>query len=529
MALVSFVLFLLAGSSVLGTIFHLGTPFVAASGATLQPSLPAEESSVVSPGYYFPIEIDVFSNASWVIYEASSNLTISTAFMNSDQFSQFNSTQSDDISNAISDYNGTSVYRDLSVPQGAYYLVFLDYSSSESANVTFTYEAYPNTPYNYGPAVPPLPTGLASFGIYNESGNAIPYEVETTRVVGVANMSSLMAYNATAPSYNDTVSGATLQLNSMLLVSNANNSGQYVYWCQDTPDFVTSMTQVAFGDNVWNNTDLTGFLSNQSITSVNGNNAYAFTVNGTTQYYYGYGTSNYTYSMPFSLLLTMNETVEPAKGILLQVGEQVFQNGSITLESPVNWFDNITIADPLIQNASFLVSGNESTPTGTFYDTEFVFAGEGNNEATQFTQMNATLGLYYLNETSVQVSPFPSYYSFGEDTAEAADNLHVSYDGGGIAQISIGTPNYIYLGGASPVVSFTTSNSVQSLSTSLSTASSIITSSTSSLLSSSTSVSGIFISDADLVIIAVVVIAIALFAGVTMTRRGSRQNQNPWQ
>ena len=99
--------------------------------------------------------------------------------MNSQQFNLFNNTNTYDISNALSDLNGTIVNQQVSVSSGTYYLVFFDYSQSD-ANVTFSYQAYPVTPFVIGPLYPPEPTGLASFGINNESGNAIPYDIKTS-------------------------------------------------------------------------------------------------------------------------------------------------------------------------------------------------------------------------------------------------------------------------------------------------------------------------------------------------------------
>ena len=66
--------------------------------------------------------------------------------------------------------------------------------------------------------------------------------------------------------------------------------------------------------------------------------------------------------------------------------------------------------------------------------------------------MNATLGLFYLDETGL-VS-FPSFYSFGGDTLEAAGNLQVSYSGDGFPKVLVGTPVYQYLGRASGRLSY---------------------------------------------------------------------------
>ena len=197
---------------------------------------------------------------------------------------------------------------------------------------------------------------------------------------------------------NDTVSGATLQLNSMLVVNE--NNAQFVYWAQATPDFVTNASQVSFADNLWNVTDQNGFMSNQTVTSSNGNFVFPAGPNSTSQYYYGFQSSNLTYVEPLDLRVLMNESVVQGTGVLLQMGVQVLANGSQSTPQPVDWFDNITIHDAGASSAYFYVAGNDSTPIGSYYDTEFVYGGEGNLEATQFTQMNSTLGLFYLNESS---------------------------------------------------------------------------------------------------------------------------------
>ena len=392
-------------------------------------------------GYFEYIPIVALSNETFIAYSTSSNVSISTAFMSGSQFNSFNST-GDDIANSLSDQNGTRSSHSLAIGSGTYYLVFYAYSGD--ANVTYNYRISPNAPYQNGPMLPPQPTGIASFGVYNYSGNVVPYEIKTDEVVGVANISSILSYNSTAASVNDTLSGATLQLNSMLVVNDQSGTSK-VYWAQDTPDFVTNSSVVSYADNVWNNTDSSGSLSNDTIVSQSGGYVLVANSSGQVSDYYAYGTANSSYALPFDVSLIMNESVVGSQGILLQMGVSILRNGTSLVASPINWFDNITINDPSVRSAYFYTSGNDSTPVNTYYDTELVFGGEGNGESTKFINMNSSLGLYYYNETSGSLDAFPSYYSFGGDTAEAADNLHVTYSGDGIAQVEVGTPNYVYL------------------------------------------------------------------------------------
>jgi thermopsin len=430
---------------------------------------------ILPSGYFQYYPINTVSSTSTVTLVASSNTSLSTAFMTSSQLISFNNSESD-LSDSIYLQNGTAAQDTLHEPVGTYYLVF--YAYDHTANVSYNYETYPIDPYYSSPLPSPEPTGVASFGLYNVSGNAVPYQVETSEVVGLADVSALQAYNASAASDQSNPSGATLQLNSILVV-NEQGGLQQDYWTQNTPDFVTAASQVAYGDNLWN-FSVSGFLSNNTVTSTSG--GFVAPNTGSTGDYYSEENSNLTYSFPFVLALLMNETVIPGQGVLLQMGAQMLQNGTAPA-TPVSWFDNMTINDPTTQSAYFLVSGNQTTPNGLYFDTELVFGGENNGEATDFTQMSASLGMFYYNNASGVLDSFPSLYSFGGDTAEAADNLQVSYSGNGFSQVTTGTPDYVYLGQASGTLALPLS--ISNLSSSSSSTSQI--SSSSSQVSSASS------------------------------------------
>jgi len=398
--------------------------------------------------------------------------------MTASQLSSFNNSLSD-LADSVFLQNGTTVQHSIHEPLGAFDLVFYAYGGT--ANVSYSYQTYPTDPYFSVPLPAPEPTGVTSFGLYNVSGGAVPYQIETNQVVGIADISSMQAHNASAASVQSNVSGATIQLNSVLVV-NEQGGRQQVYWAQDTPDFVTAASQVAYGDNVWN-FSVSGFLSNSTVTSADGGLVAPNT--GSTGDYYSQEASNSTYAFPLVLALLINETTTPGQGVLVQMGAQMLQNGSAA-STPVNWFDAITIHDPTAQSAYFLVSGNQTTPNGLFYDTELVLGGENNGEATDFTQLSASLGIYYYNSTTGVLDSFPSLYSFGGDTAEAADNVQVSYSGSGLAQVSTGTPDYVYLGTASGSLSLPLSISQITTSTTTSGSTSSQSSSSSSQVTTTT-------------------------------------------
>ncbi|MEM0272941.1 MAG: thermopsin family protease, partial [Thermoprotei archaeon] len=324
------------------------------------------------------------------------------------------------------------------------------------------------------------PMGIVSYGVLNNSGAPIPYEVDTSSVLGYANITSILAYNQTAAQQAHLPDPymASLQLNLVLFVLNKDGSFD-VYWPQNTPLFYTDKSFVLLHDSVLNITGDNAYLTNSTITSPNG---YVVTTKNRnqTQYYYGnyINPPSINYMLPFAFELLMNSTVLPNRGVSVAMGIKVFQNGSVLSNPHVLWFDNITIDDPEVSQALFAISGYRYTPTGTaslngiYYDAELVFGGGSNGEITLFQKLSAVLGLYYYNSTYNNYTSFPSYYSFGADTAEATSNVHVDYLGGGLAQLSVGTPDFTYLAPTStstpttPTTTTTTSTSTTSTRTS---------------------------------------------------------------
>lgn len=418
-----------------------------AAAPHLYSSMTLPYNALLPSGYYDPIQILASATPTTVSFAVSSNASLSIALMTNSQATSFANGNAG-VSDSLYVVNASAATHTASVSEGIYYLMFYAYGSN--VNITFGIDTFPISPYAYYPLTAPQPMGVASFGLYNNSGVVTPYSVRSSDVVGVADITALQAYNASAALYNDTLSGATLQLNSILVV-NEKGGLQQDYWTQDTPDFVTSADQVSWADNIWNSS-VSGILSNATITSKDGGYVYSFSEYPGTGYYYSYQSSNYTYSAsashPLKLALVMSETVISGVGVLVQMGAQAISNGSASAR-PIDWFDNATINDPTVQSAYFYVSGNATVPNGEFYDTEFVFGGEGNGEATTFTQLSASLGLFYGNSTAAAQSAYPSYYSFGGNTGETTYNLHVSYAGNGFSEVGLGSPNYVYLGAAS--------------------------------------------------------------------------------
>ena len=413
-------------------------------------AVPLTESVVLRLYDYKGYEIDSFSNTTQVQYVVSSDVPISTALMTAAQYNAWQNDPSDPISNSITHSNGTNVQNSATISPGQYFLVFYAYAGRSL--VQFDYQVNPSTPYSYGGITPPLAMGLASFGIYNKSGAISSYQIQTNEIVGLANISSVQVNTPNAYKYGVSPTGFTVQLNAMLVV-NDGGSLQKVYWVQNVPDFETGPSVLAFGDEIWNNTDSSGFLSNQTVTSTNYQNGGFVYTTGATRFssglsYYSYSMDNTTYVLPLKFGLLMTATLLPGTGVMVQVGYRLLAGGS-AVSLPTVWFDNVTIHDPAAQSAYFEISGSETPPTGLYYDAELVFAGEGNLESAYFTQLDATLGLFYQEGNNRLLSSFPSYYGFSGDTGESAANLVESYSNG-VVRLTPGTsPVLPYLGDAS--------------------------------------------------------------------------------
>jgi len=373
-------------------------------------------------------------NITAVSFETVSNATVAIMLMTSSQFNDFQGTGP---VTWIYGQNGTQAQDTAGLSLGATnYLVFWAYGPS--AEVNYTVQTY-----QFGDLPSPQPSGLAAYGISNSSGTLSSYTVSSTAVAGTADIYALTAYNATAAKSNSSTYGASLQLNSVIAVTDRDGLVES-YWCQDVPTFITnSSSWVDYVSNIWNDTSPGAPLTNSSVTSPEGGYVTGTTVAGTSTDFYA-NSSPYSdyYRLPLDLVMIMNDSVLPGTGVQVSFGVQVLKNGTRGA-APIYWFDTAVIHDTQAVAASFYVSGAEAPGSGNFYDTELVFGGEGNGESTSFNAMNATLGLFYSNGAALVA--YPSMYSVGGDTTEGSDNLHVTSHGS-TAVVSVGRPDYSFLG-----------------------------------------------------------------------------------
>ncbi|WP_168064918.1 thermopsin family protease [Sulfolobus sp. S-194] len=399
--------------------------------------------TIPSNSYYeLPIHLSTLGSPSQLVLIGVSNESVKYEVYNNESQLVFES------SSVTLTFNYTSFtcYYNISLPKGIYYLYIVN-SHTTPALVAFEYRLYPayvnpylrSTLYN----TTALPYGIATYGVTGDR----TYTINTTSVRGFYNISSILAYNGSqsiVPQY-----GASLQLNAVLVINNKDNTSQ-ILWTQNVISFITNDSAMNYCINIWNITYPSASIINSSI--IGKGNLY----NSSKQYLYAYGTPYTLYNLPLSGFLGINETVIPGKGVEIIFSETEVQNGTYAYSSAV--IDEVLIKDPNISSAYFLVTGSQYTPAGVnsnfgaFYDAELVFGGFADGEITSFKSLTATLSLCYFNGTDYE--KFPSYYTFGADTAEASGNLHVTITSQGIAKITVGTPvlGYNVVTSRSPIV-----------------------------------------------------------------------------
>lgn len=521
-------------------------------------NIPIENSTTSVSGF---LTVSPFSNLStWVHLQTLgspstiqllgiSNQTVSfSLYDNTTQNTVFSSGAHQTVTNLTFSAQGQmSLGLNLSLSQGLYNLTLINNESTPA----FVYAHYSIVPAYVNPYIvelanllPPAPTGIAAYGLYNNSGQISTYIAEGSSVVGYANITSMNAFN----SNNLTDNWANLQMNAVLRVRNSNNSTDE-YWPQNAMWFSTGLfpsdRQVYYRNNVLNLTGDNATMTNATIQGtgfVSGNSSIGW-------YYGNYNTTYfYGYAFPWAFVLYMNETVQPGQGVWVYTGVQTLENGTTPVSNTsIVWYDKIFIVDPNATSASFVVSGKDYTPVGAnmpigaFYDTELVFGGDLNGMSAYYTSMSAVLSLFYYNQT---LKTYPSVYPFATNTAESTYNLQATYNGNGVTLSITANPTYGILtnnyssslvsletGKAAPAATTTSSGELSSTSqersssstsslTSVSTSQAAVTSS-----SSGNSSSSAFPSFGVGAIIVIVVILLGI-VGVMAARRGRSEESS---
>ncbi|WP_338602908.1 thermopsin family protease [Sulfolobus tengchongensis] len=252
----------------------------------------------------------------------------------------------------------------------------------------------------------------------------------TNAILGFVDVHSLLAYNS---SFSQCPYGASVQLNVILQVNTTTTT--YYYWLQDVADFSTNSSVMNFVDNVWNST---AYLAN--ITQIKGQGSVynsTYYINGKPINVSFYAASTYImpYKLPYIFYLLINESYN-SSGVIVNFGYLIIRNGSEIYPPNLVFYDTVFIPVKGIVSASIIV--NDSYTGWDLKDAELVWGGVFGGEKTSFLNMSSFLALYYSQNDHWK--SFNLVYTYGNDTAEAADNLHVNitFD---LAYVTTGTPN----------------------------------------------------------------------------------------
>lgn len=271
---------------------------------------------------------------------------------------------------------------------------------------------------------PPLPTGITSYGLYNNT-DTTGYNVSTNEVVGYINLTGVSTIKASYPS---------VQQNLIIKVIDFGNSTKD-YWLQNVFELSNSPVinlSAYFGTSFSNFSAINSNLSNTRINSsvINGSaglvspNFYVYGANG-----------GINLKLPMQIGLYSKVDVKNHSGFVVYTGYKTnFKNNII-------WYGRFFVNDSAIQNASFYVTSKAVTPHGGRYDAELVFAYWNLLGYTYYNSLNSSLGLFYYNKSTGSFQSFPSFYTYGSDTLENEFNVNVSLKNGYITAVS-GGPYY---------------------------------------------------------------------------------------
>jgi Thermopsin len=331
---------------------------------------------------------------------------------------------------------------------GAVALQSIDHSSPSLFNTSkFLNETYFGYLLNNPTA--PSPVGIAAYGLSNYSGSVRSYSIDSSEVVGEANVTALSPLttwnNSVSPSgsFLSCVQCASLQMNVNAIVRT--QEGEQVFWIQNLLSFSNTTKNIALRPigMIWNQTTINADITPQ--TSGNGSPNILGQHNNIV---YGFGSfvgGTANYSLPLSIRLTTSIASNP-NGISIVLSDYPFGDGTFSTGNDSYGIASIPISNVI--SASIVVTPNTLYPwnnSGIFptLDSELVWTGYCCGQTTKFTAMSSNLFLSYLNSEGHLVS-YPSFYTFG-DVIETASNLQVIPTVAG-GQVVVGENNNSFVG-----------------------------------------------------------------------------------
>jgi len=373
---------------------------------------------ILYPGYYFSYPINS-SNQYLNIY-FNSTVPLSFYIMNQQNYQNFqNGSNFKPINQTYTNYINQSIF----LSSGNYYIVIYN-NNTQNAYYYFTY-SLTNQPINniYSPI------GISDYGIYINNGNIYGYNITTNEVIGDIYLNSFSSY--VDPSCSNNFIGedsGSIQLNAVLELSN----GQY-YWLQNVLLINNTGGYYEFADNIWNFTSLNSYLSNNSI---EGNGIVS---NYDNKYFYVYETNYSNLQYPLNVFLIINVTQNNSYPEI--------QFGYSFDGQNIYWYDNVTL---LIPSSGNIVISPSITGSNNVEDLELVIGGPGYGTCIDINNISGYLGLYYLYNNQY-ITPDPSIFNFGYNTAEYSSNINENIISQGFVDLSEGPFYPEYFGSITPL------------------------------------------------------------------------------
>ncbi|PVU71566.1 hypothetical protein DDW05_00470 [Candidatus Nanobsidianus stetteri] len=373
---------------------------------------------ILYPGYYFSYPINS-SNQYLNIY-FNSTIPLSFYIMNQQNYQNFqNGSNFTSIYQTYTNYINQSIF----LSSGNYYIIIYN-NNTQNAYYYFTY-SLTNQPINniY------FPIGISDYGIYINNGNIYGYNITTNEVIGDIYLNSFSSY--VDPSCSNNFIGedsGSIQLNAVLELSN----GQY-YWLQNVLLINNTGGYYEFVDNIWNFTSLNSYLSNNSI---EGNGIVS---NYDNKYFYVYETNYSNLQYPLNVFLIINVTQNNSYPEI--------QFGYSFDGQNIYWYDNVTL---LIPSSGNIVISPSITGSNNIEDLELVIGGPGYGTCIDINNISGYLGLYYLYNNQY-LTPDPSIFNFGYNTAEYSSNINENIISQGFVSLSEGTFYPEYFGSINPL------------------------------------------------------------------------------
>ncbi len=264
-----------------------------------------------------------------------------------------------------------------------------------------------------------FPMGIADYGIAIINGTYFAYEYETNEFIGKASIYNVFTQEPGSCPTGYVEPGNnwfSIQLNTVLVVNTLSGYTQY-YWLQNILLFDSLNHTAQVGDNVWNITSINASLSGNLVSGNGLVSPVNTTVGNVTAYAYDIELTRQV-SLPFTIYLITRTGLTSNDYPWIAFGYS-YNGKSIT------WFDNVTI------RVKSSITYMEVSPTGNsgglMNDAELVIVGPWNSECTVARSLNTTLSLYFTwpYPSDYYLSPVPSMWDFGTDTAEIIYDAHV--------------------------------------------------------------------------------------------------------